>query len=68
MIQNLKVIGKACKSIRMANGITQKQLGKITGYSDKTISSFETGRVNNAILLLWYLENGLTLDKIKGVE
>ena len=30
-----------------------------TKYSVKTISAFETGRLNNAYLLMWYIDHGL---------
>lgn len=49
-------------------GLTQKQVSIETQYSPKTISSFETGHLNNATLLLWYLSHGLKIDDIEGVR
>ena len=57
---DLKIIGSACKRIRRELHMTQAQVGNAVGYTAKTISAFENGRVNNAFVLLWYLEHGLT--------
>ncbi|WP_414047440.1 helix-turn-helix transcriptional regulator [Macrococcus equi] len=37
-------INKAIKENRITNKLTQKELGDILNVSDKTISSWETGR------------------------
>jgi transcriptional regulator with XRE-family HTH domain len=57
---DLKIIGSACKRVRREMHMTQAQVGDAVGYTAKTISAFERGRVNNAFVLLWYLEHGLT--------
>lgn len=44
------------------------QVSTETHYSPKTVSSFETGHLNNATLLLWYLSHGLKIEEIKGVK
>lgn len=59
----LRVVGKSCKRHRKRIGYTQKQVAQDTCYSVKTISSFETGHLNNAVLLLWYVNHGLTIDE-----
>lgn len=59
----MRTMGKSCKRHRKRIGYTQKQVAQETKYSVKTISAFETGRLNNAMLLLWYVEHGLILDK-----
>lgn len=64
----LKQIGVACRNYRRKIGLTQKQVSIETHYSSKTISSFETGHLNNATLLLWYLSHGLKIDEIEGVR
>jgi len=50
---------RMCKRVRRQKHMTQKQVAEKTGYTPKTISAFENGRVNNAYILLWYLDNGL---------
>lgn len=66
-MSNLRAIGNACKKVRKSKGITQKDLGAIMGYSDKAISAFETGNSNNALILIWYIVNGLPVDVLRGV-
>ena len=55
----LLTVGQMCKRYRENHGITQKHVAEKTGYSEQNISSFETGRTNNLVLFLWYLDNGL---------
>jgi len=50
---------RACKRVRREKHLTQKQVAEKIGYGEKTISAFENGKVNNAYVLLWYLDNGL---------
>ena len=64
MNRRLKQIGTACKLRRKALGLTQYAVAVETGYSIKTISAFETGRTNNAILLVWYMNHGLDINEI----
>lgn len=56
---NLKTIGHECKRLRRSLNITQDVVAKETGYTSKSISAFENGRVNNALILLWYIRHGL---------
>ena len=53
-----------CKWVRRENHMTQRYVANEVGYCPQTISAFEHGKVNNAILLLWYLDHGL----IKHIE
>ena len=56
---DLKKMGRYCQRFRKRHlKMTQTEFGKLVGYSDKTISAFERGRVNNARLLLEYIELG----------
>ena len=55
----MKPIGKACKRLRKNIKYTQQMVANETKYSVKTISAFETGRLNNAYLLMWYIDHGL---------
>ena len=63
---NLKVIGHKCKILRRSLALTQNDVAKETGYTSKSISAFENGRVNNAIILMWYINHGLEGVKSNG--
>lgn len=60
---DLKTVGRKCQRLRKSLNIRQSQVAKEIGYTPKSISAFENGRVNNAIILLWYINHGL-----EGVE
>ena len=62
MILSLKDMGKRCKQFRIEKGFFQNDVAIDTGYSVENISSFETGRNDNARILIWYLEHGMTCD------
>ena len=55
----LLTVGQMCKRLRENQGVKQSQVARETGYSEQNISSFETGRTNNMIILLWYVDRGL---------
>lgn len=55
----IRAVGKMCKEYREYIGVTQSEVSQATGYSEQNISSFETGRTNNMILLLWYIDQGM---------
>ena len=55
----MKEIGYMCKHFREHIGYSQSEVAEDTGYSVQNISSFETGRTNNMLLLLWYVDHGL---------
>lgn len=65
---DLKALGVHCKRLRRTLDIKQTQVAIETGYSLKTISAFERGRTNNALILLWYINHGLNRDIIRGCE
>ena len=54
----LQELGFSCRSWRLECGYTQKQIAEALGLSPETISAFEHGRTNNALILLWYVEHG----------
>lgn len=63
---DLKVLGRKCKRLRKSLSKTQTDVANDTGYSFKSISAFENGRANNAIILLWYINHGLEEGVING--
>lgn len=52
-------IGQRCKEFRESLGVLQSDVAAETGYSKENVSAFETGRNNNARILLWYIEKGM---------
>lgn len=58
-------LGAKCRDLRESLGYIQSDVAEEVGYSKENISAFETGRNNNATILLWYVEHGL---KCEGVE
>lgn len=62
-----KKIGAICKAHRELLGLTQKDVGKDTGYCQRNISAFENGHNDNGIIMLWYIEHGLHgIDIVRG--
>lgn len=59
MIISLREMGCRCKQFRIHRGYLQSDVAADTGYSVENISSFETGRNDNARILLWYFEHGM---------
>lgn len=59
MIISLREMGQRCKKYRVHRGYYQTDVAADTGYSVENISSFETGRNDNARILLWYFEHGM---------
>lgn len=66
MLLPLKYIGKKCKEYRVNAGYYQYNVSHDTGYSIENVSSFENGRNDNARILLWYFERGMTYDYLRG--
>ena len=62
MIISLRYIGRRCKEFRVSRGYYQTDVAADTGYSTENISSFETGRNDNARILLWYLSHGMPVE------
>lgn len=55
----LASLGEYCRMTRMKKGLLQLDVAKTIGCSQQNISCFERGENNNAIILLWYIKNGL---------
>lgn len=64
MIINLREMGQRCKQYRVDNGYYQIDVAKDTGYSVENISSFETGRNDNARILMWYFAHGMKPEQL----
>lgn len=59
---DIKLIADNCRKWRVLDTeYTQKQIAEELGVSVETISAFEHGRTNNAVVLSWYIEHGFTL-------
>lgn len=61
----LRELGKRCKEFRINAGYQQTDVAKDLEYSVENISAFETGRNDNAIILLWYITHGIDLTDMK---
>lgn len=62
MIISLRELGQRCQAYRIDHGFYQMDVAKDTGYSVENISAFETGRNDNARILLWYLVQGMCVE------
>lgn len=62
----LREIGQLCKQFRIDIGYYQTDVAEETGYSSENISAFETGRNDNARILLWYFEHGMKPEYLFG--
>lgn len=57
----LKIVGKACKHYRqLYTNKTQQDVAEDLSMSFQSVSAFETGRNDSAMLLLWYYQHGMT--------
>ena len=67
---SLREMGRRCKKFRVEHGYFQTDVASDTGYSVENISSFETGRNDNARILLWYLDHGMNAEYLfeRGVK
>ena len=63
-----KPLGKVCKEYRESMGVLQSDVARDTGYSKETVSAFECGRTNNAIIFAWYVSHGFGKYEMKGVK
>lgn len=66
MLISLQDLGLRCKQFRVSRGYRQHNVAEDSGYTIENISAFECGRNNNAIILLWYIAHGMTVDEITG--
>ena len=57
----LKELGAKCANWRLEAGYTQQHIADKLGMSKESISAFEHGRTNNAMILSWYIEHGFRL-------
>lgn len=60
------MIAHLCAKFRRKIKVKQKQVAIETGYSEKTVSAFERGHSNNAILLMWYINHGMPHEYLEG--
>lgn len=51
----LEKIARRCKAYRKYSGKTLEDVARWTGYSISSISAFESGQNNNAIIYDWYI-------------
>ena len=70
MIISLCDMGQRCKEFRAKHGYYQRDVARDTGYSVENISAFETGRNDNARILLWYFVHGMNAEHLleRGVK
>lgn len=54
----LKSIGESCREWRKNMRMSLREVADLMGCSIQAVSRFELGYMNNAVMLLWYIENG----------
>ena len=54
----LKSIGESCRDWRKQMRMSLREVADLMGCSIQAVSRFELGYLNNAVMLLWYVENG----------
>lgn len=61
----MKRIGSRCRDYRLnVLGLKQSDVADEIGYSKESVSAFENGRNNNAVILMYYINHGLDLERI----
>lgn len=72
MNSRLKYVGNICAKARRNAGLSQFDVAAQTGYTRSNIAMFESGRCNNVMILIWYLENviceEILLSELKEIE
>ena len=68
MVISLRELGRRCKQFRVEQGYYQTDVAADTGYSVENISAFETGRNDNARILLWYFFHGMKSEHLFETE
>lgn len=58
---DMKYIGEKCREHRTKIGYSQADIAKELKYAPYSISRFERGLNNNAVMLLWYFLHGMTM-------
>lgn len=56
-------LGKSCGNTRRRLNITQKDVAGELNYSVSSISAFERGENNNAVILAWYVLHGFDVTR-----
>ena len=64
---DMKSVGAFCKAHRENLGLLQRDVANDTGYSIENISSFETGRNDNARIMLWYVAHDLDREYVRSL-
>ena len=64
---DMKDVGAHCKALRQNLQLLQSDVARDTGYSVENISSFETGRNDNARIMLWYVARGLDKEYVRSL-
>lgn len=59
----IESIGRSCRIWRNTMGYSIAQVIKETGYTASTITLFEQGKNNNAVLFLWYIARGFNPER-----
>ena len=61
-------VGQLCRTYRIANGQTLKDVSIQMGYSISTVGYFERGHNNSAKIMLWYVEHyKIPMEKIMKI-
>ena len=55
MLTTIEQIAACCRKARIAAGHTQRIVAELGGYRLSTISKFEAGKLNNAVILALYI-------------
>lgn len=64
---DMKDVGARCRALRQNLELLQSDVARDTGYSTENISSFETGRNDNARIMLWYVAHGLDREYVRSL-
>lgn len=63
MCVDIANLGESCRRLRKNIHKTQKEVAKDLSYSVSSVSAFERGENNNAIILAWYCLNGFDVKR-----
>ncbi len=58
-------LGKALHDIRVRQGLTQNELAKMLGYSQRSISDLEQGRTQAHAVVLYHIAKALGVDPVE---
>lgn len=54
LLSNKKIVGNACRNIRIESGMTMEEFAEFSGVSRQTVNNFETGKHTNLDLFMKY--------------